>query len=61
MKQGKVVTKEFLVEKLCSWDEELGSNAIEVYVHRLRKKLEPHGIMVSTVRGLGYMLERQAV
>jgi two-component system OmpR family response regulator len=60
MKQGKVVTKEFLVEKLCSWDEELGSNAIEVYVHRLRKKLEPHGIMVSTVRGLGYMLEKQA-
>ena len=59
MKQGKVVTKELLVEKLCSWDEELGSNAIEVYVHRLRKKLEPHGIVVSTVRGLGYMLERQ--
>lgn len=60
MKQGKVVTKDFLVEKLCSWDEELGSNAIEVYMHRLRKKLEPHGILVSTVRGLGYMLERQA-
>lgn len=59
MKQGKVVTKDFLVEKLCSWDEELGSNAIEVYMHRLRKKLEPHGILVSTVRGLGYMLERQ--
>ena len=55
---GKVVTKEALLEKLCSWDEELGSNAIEVYVHRLRKKLEPHGIIVSTVRGLGYMLEK---
>lgn len=57
-RQGKVVTKELLVEKLCNWDEELGNNAIEVYVHRLRKKLEPHGINVSTVRGLGYMLEK---
>lgn len=58
MKIGKVITKEMLVEKLCSWDEVLGSNAIEVYVHRLRKKLQPHGIDISTVRGLGYMLEK---
>lgn len=55
---GKVVTKEMLVEKLCNWDEELGSNAIEVYVHRLRKKLEPYNISINTVRGLGYMLEK---
>jgi DNA-binding response OmpR family regulator len=59
VKQGKVITKEMLVEKLCNWGEELGSNAIEVYVHRLRKKLEPHHIHVSTVRGLGYMLEKR--
>lgn len=55
---GKVVTKEMLVEKLCNWDEELGSNAIEVYVHRLRKKLEPGGVRINTVRGLGYCLDR---
>jgi two-component system OmpR family response regulator len=59
LKTGKVITKEMLVEKLCSWDEELGSNAIEVYVHRLRKKLQPYGVDVSTVRGLGYMLEKR--
>jgi DNA-binding response OmpR family regulator len=59
LRTGKVVTKEMLVEKLCNWDEELGSNAIEVYVHRLRKKLQPHGIDISTVRGLGYMLEKR--
>lgn len=59
MKVGKVITKELLVEKLCNWDEVLGSNAIEVYVHRLRKKLQPHGIDISTVRGLGYMLEKR--
>lgn len=56
MKAGKVVTKESLMEKLCNWDENLGSNAIEVYVHRLRKKIESYGVDVQTVRGLGYML-----
>jgi DNA-binding response OmpR family regulator len=60
LKVGKVVTKEQLIEKLCNWDEELGSNAIEVYVHRLRKKLQPHGVDVSTVRGLGYMLDKRS-
>ncbi len=58
MRIGKVIAKELLVEKLCNWDEALGSNAIEVYVHRLRKKLQPYGIDISTVRGLGYMLEK---
>ncbi|MGB8300246.1 MAG: winged helix-turn-helix domain-containing protein, partial [Azonexus sp.] len=33
-------------------------NAIEVYVHRLRKKLEAGGVKIATVRGLGYCLER---
>ncbi len=59
-KVGKIVTKEQLVEKLCNWDEELGSNAIEVYVHRLRKKLNPLGVDISTVRGLGYLLEKRS-
>jgi DNA-binding response OmpR family regulator len=59
LKVGKVVTKEHLVEKLCNWDEELGNNAIEVYVHRLRKKLQPLGVNISTIRGLGYMLDKR--
>ncbi|WP_343737689.1 winged helix-turn-helix domain-containing protein, partial [Achromobacter sp.] len=36
----------------------VSTNAIEVYVHRLRKKLEPSGVKIVTVRGLGYCLER---
>lgn len=60
MRAGKAVAKEALMEKLCSWDEDLGSNAIEVYVHRLRKKLEPYGVEIQTVRGLGYMIGRPA-
>lgn len=58
LRAGQAVSKEALVEHLCSWDDEMGDNAIEVYVHRLRKKLEPAGIQIRTVRGLGYMLDK---
>jgi two-component system OmpR family response regulator len=57
---GRLVSKEQLVDHLCEWGEEVSNNAIEVYVHRLRKKLEPGGIRIVTVRGLGYCLERMA-
>ena len=55
---GQVVNKESLIEKLTGWDEEIGPNAIEVYVHRLRKKLDPL-ITIRTIRGLGYLLEKE--
>ncbi|MGA7951594.1 MAG: response regulator transcription factor [Thiobacillaceae bacterium] len=54
---GRVVSKEQLAEHL-SRDEEIGENAVEVYVHRLRKKLEAVGIEIRTLRGLGYLLEK---
>ena len=57
LRAGKMVGKEQLIDKLCSWGEEVSSNAIEVYVHRLRKKLEIGDIRITTVRGLGYSLE----
>lgn len=55
---GRLVSKDQLVSHLCEWGEEVSPNAIEVYVHRLRKKIEPGGIRIVTVRGLGYCLER---
>lgn len=55
---GRLVSKQQLVDHLCEWGEEVSTNAIEVYVHRLRKKLEPGQVRINTVRGLGYMLER---
>lgn len=55
---GRVVGKEQLAEQLYGWDEEVGANAIEVYVHRLRRKLEPAGVHIRTIRGLGYLLEK---
>ena len=59
MRVGKVVSKESLLGNISDWDASLGSNAIEVYMHRLRKKLLQVGIEVRTVRGLGYLLDKQ--
>ena len=58
LRAGRVVSKEHLAESLYGWDDEVGENAIEVGIHRLRKKLEPAGINIRTVRGLGYLLEK---
>ncbi|WIM04445.1 MAG: response regulator transcription factor [Candidatus Nitricoxidivorans perseverans] len=58
LRAGRLVGKEQLVDHLCGWGEEVSTNAIEVYVHRLRKKLESAGVCITTVRGLGYCLER---
>ena len=53
----KIVSKEAIIQAMVGWEQELSQNAIEVYVSRLRAKLEPAGVRVRTVRGFGYMLE----
>ena len=55
---GRMVSKDQLVDRLCEWGEEVSNNAIEVYIHRLRKKIEKGPIRIATVRGLGYCLEK---
>ncbi|MEI8304839.1 MAG: response regulator transcription factor [Burkholderiales bacterium] len=57
---GRLVSKEQIVSHLCEWGEEVSHNAIEVYMHRLRRKIEGGGVRIATVRGLGYCLERPA-
>ena len=57
-RSGRLVSKDQLVERLCEWGEEVSNNAIEVYIHRLRKKIEGGPIRIATVRGLGYCLEK---
>lgn len=57
---GKVVNKQTLITSLSTWDAELSHNALEIIVHRLRKKLESPDLNIRTVRGLGYMLEKPA-
>lgn len=55
---GKVVNKEQLLDHLYSHDEGVSNNAIEVYVHRLRKKIESAGVTIRTIRGLGYLMDK---
>ncbi len=55
---GKVVAKEAIVQSLTSLDDLLSDNAIEQYVSRLRRRIAPYGLVLRTVRGLGYLLEK---
>ena len=55
---GRVMSREQLAQKLYSWGEEIESNAIDVHVHHLRKKLSPE--LLRTVRGVGYLMPREA-
>ena len=55
---GMVLSRRQLEEKLYSWKDDLNSNAVEVYIHGLRKKLGPH--LIQNVRGVGYMIPRGA-
>lgn len=57
-RSGRMLNKQQLLDHLCQWGEEVSTNAIEVYIHRLRKKLEACGVRILTVRGLGYCLEK---
>lgn len=57
---NRIVSKEQITQALYSWDEEITPNAIEKFISRLRSKLEPAGITIRTVRGLGYYLEKPA-
>jgi len=54
---GRAVSKEHLVEQLYNYDKEVSHNAIEVYVHRLRRKIDGSGITVRTLYGRGYLLD----
>lgn len=55
---GRVLTREQLAERLYAWGEEVESNAIDVHVHHLRRKLAPQ--VIRTVRGVGYVMPRPA-
>ncbi|KRB52198.1 MAG: response regulator transcription factor [Pseudomonadota bacterium] len=54
---GKVVTRERLENEVFGYDDPVGPNALEVYVGRLRKKLEATGPLIRTIRGVGYMID----
>ena len=55
---NRIVSKEQIMQSLYSWDEEITPNAVEKFISRLRVKIEPAGVVIRTVRGLGYFLEK---
>ena len=56
---GKTVSKRALVATLGTLDSDISQDAIEIYVHRLRKKLEGSDVAIVTLRGLGYLLKQR--
>ena len=57
---GRVVSKQQIIDAILPWGDDLSLNAMEVYVSRLRLKLDGAGVAIRTIRGFGYMLEAQA-
>jgi two-component system OmpR family response regulator/two-component system response regulator QseB len=51
---GKVLSRAQIEEQLYAWGEEVESNAVEVYIHHLRRKLFPE--LIETIRGVGYLI-----
>lgn len=60
LRDGRAVNKAALSEKIFGIEESVNPDAIEIYVYRLRKKLEGSGVGIVTLRGLGYLLEARA-
>jgi DNA-binding response OmpR family regulator len=54
---GRVLSRAQLEDKLFSWKDEVSSNAVEVYIHGLRKKIGPD--FIQNVRGVGYFMKKQ--
>ena len=58
LREGRVVTRQQIVDQLYGWEDVSTSNAVEVFIYRLRKKLEPSGVDIRTVRGMGYLIDK---
>ncbi len=58
LREGRVVTKQQIIDHLYGWEDVSTSNAVEVFVYRLRRKLADSGVDIKTVRGMGYLIEK---
>lgn len=58
LREGRVVTKQQISEHLFGWEDAGSANALDAFVYRLRRKLEPSGVDIRTIRGMGYLIDR---
>ncbi|MBI2306891.1 MAG: response regulator [Rhodocyclales bacterium] len=58
LRANRIVSKDLVMQSLYNWDEDITPNAVEKIISRLRGKLEPAGVNIRTVRGMGYYLEK---
>lgn len=56
---NRVTSRKHMVEALCTWNDAMTDNGLDIAVHRLRRKLAGSGVNLRTVRGLGYLLEAE--
>lgn len=57
LRHGRVVSKRQLLEQITGWDADLSESAVEIYVHRVRRKIEGSGCIIRTLRGFGYLFQ----
>ncbi len=56
-RQGRIISKDQIIDSISDFHDELTPSTVEIYVHRIRKKLEASDVTIRTVRGVGYILE----
>jgi len=56
-RHGRIVSKDQIIDSISDFDDEMNPSTVEIYIHRIRKKLEAADVTIRTVRGVGYILE----
>lgn len=58
LRAGKMVSKDQIASAVNGWEADVSPNVVEVYISRLRSKLEPAGVKIHSIRGFGYYLDK---
>ncbi|MBY0271398.1 MAG: response regulator transcription factor [Burkholderiales bacterium] len=58
LRAGKMVSKDQIASAVSGWETDVSPNVVEVYISRLRSKLEPAGVKIHSIRGFGYYLDK---
>ena len=56
-RHGRIVSKDQIIDSISDFNDEMNPSTVEIYIHRIRKKLETTDVSIRTVRGIGYILE----